>query len=117
MDPKDPATVYAATNWSGVFKSTDGGESWTAINSGLANSMVYSLAISPSDDAIIYAGTRNGVFKTVDGGRHWTAASYGFPKAIGGTLIDMLAIDPTNPKIVYAGTGDKVYRSASRACR
>jgi photosystem II stability/assembly factor-like uncharacterized protein len=115
LDPKDPATVYAATNWSGVFKSTDGGESWTTINSGLANSMVYSLAISPSDNAMVYAGTRNGVFKTVDGGRHWTAASYGLPKAIGRTQIDMLAIDPTNPKIVYAGTFDKVYKTINGA--
>ena len=115
LDPKDPATVYAATNWSGVFKSTDGGASWTTINSGLANSMVYSLAISPSDNAMVYAGTRNGVFKTVDGGRHWIAASYGLPKAIGRTLIEMLAIDPTNPKIVYAGTFEKVYKTINGA--
>lgn len=115
LDPRDPATVYAATNWSGVFKSTDGGQSWTAINSGLANSMVYALAISPSDNAVIYAGTRDGVFKTVDGGRHWTDASYGLPKGLGGTLIEMLAIDPTNPKIVYAGTFDKVYKTINGA--
>ena len=28
FDPKDPTTIYAATDWSGVFKSINGGESW-----------------------------------------------------------------------------------------
>src|ERR1700676_740543 len=68
LDRKDTTTLYAATNWSGVFKSTDGGENWTAINNGLADPLVSSLAISPADPAVVYAGTRSGVFKTVNGG-------------------------------------------------
>src|SRR5438034_1355723 len=35
IDPSTPATLYGGTNPNGVFKSTDGGTSWTAVNSGL----------------------------------------------------------------------------------
>lgn len=111
FDPKDPATLYAATDWSGVFKSTDGGESWTAINAGLANSSVYSLAVSPSEPATLYAGTRNGVFKTTDGGRSWTSSSSGLPKEIGRSIIEMLAINPVNPQILYAGNFDRIFKT------
>ena len=41
----------------GVFKSTNGGGSWTAINTGLTNPNVLALAIDPSAPATLYAGT------------------------------------------------------------
>ena len=49
----------------GVFKSTNGGTNWSAINSGLTNSSVYSLVINPQSSDTIYAGTYGGgTFKT-----------------------------------------------------
>src|SRR5678815_1934026 len=44
IDPSTPATVYAGTYSGGVFKSTDGGASWSAINSGLSDPNVSALA-------------------------------------------------------------------------
>jgi hypothetical protein len=85
------------------------------INSGLVDPLVSSLAISPADPAVVYAGTRSGVFKTVNRGRQWTVASTGLPKGIGESLIEMLAIDPTNPRIVYAGTFNKVFKTINGA--
>jgi len=38
IDPSAPGTIYAGTHGAGVFKSTDGGASWTASNSGLTSS-------------------------------------------------------------------------------
>ena len=46
----------AGTDGQGVLKSTDGGESWTAINSGLANLSIRALAIDPFNPTTIYAG-------------------------------------------------------------
>ncbi len=62
---------------SGVFKSTNGGGSWTAINSGLTNPYVLALAFDPSATTTIYAGTNGGVFKSTNGGESWTAINTG----------------------------------------
>src|SRR6185295_8923004 len=48
IDPKSPAIVYAATYGAGVFMSTDGGWNWSALNDGLTQPYVRSLAIDPS---------------------------------------------------------------------
>jgi len=48
IDPSRPATLYAGTNGSGVFKSTDGGGNWAAVSTGLTSSTVSALAIDPS---------------------------------------------------------------------
>jgi len=45
-----------------VFKSTDAGGSWTAMNTGLSNTNVQALAINPSTPTTLYAGTADGVF-------------------------------------------------------
>jgi hypothetical protein len=65
VDPSAPATLYAGS-WAadfGVFKSTDGGASWTAMNAGLTSLFVNALAIDPSTPARIYAGTEGGVYE------------------------------------------------------
>jgi hypothetical protein len=62
-----------------VFKSTNGGGNWTAVNNGLTNLNVQTLASDPVDTDIIYAGTDFGsLFISMDGGASWSA--------IGGTI-------------------------------
>src|SRR5262249_8697532 len=57
----------------GVLKSTNGGTSWDALNSGLTNPNVLALAIDPTNPATVYAGTAgSGVFKSTDGALTWT---------------------------------------------
>jgi photosystem II stability/assembly factor-like uncharacterized protein len=112
IDPSSPSTLYAGTFEGGVFKSTNGGDSWSAVNSGLSSSMfsggpaktpVYALAIDPGTPATLYAGTSgNGVFKTTDGGASWSAVNSGLPK----TSVYVIAIDPSAPATLYAGTYD-----------
>src|SRR5512147_1718044 len=46
IDPSTPSTLYAGTFGGGIFKSTDSGTNWTAMNAGLTNVNVYALAIS-----------------------------------------------------------------------
>jgi len=70
LDPQTPATLYAGTNFlgktgGGVFKSTDGGASWSAVNAGLTNLQVKTLALDSSTPPRLYAGTvGDGVFVT-----------------------------------------------------
>ena len=101
----NPSAIYAATD-NGVFKSTDGGASWTAANAGLAGIVVVSLAIDPSNPATLYAGTAGSrVFKTTNGGQSWTAASSGLDD----TIILSLAIDPANSNTIYCGTATSAF--------
>src|SRR5205807_3893879 len=67
IDPQTPATLYVGTRADGVFRSTDGGESWSAVSAGLPNLPVTALAIDPQTPTILYAGTeRGGVYKSTD---------------------------------------------------
>ncbi len=111
FDLKDTAAIYAATGSSEIFKTTDGGDSWNAINSIPASSALYSLAIEPRSPATIYAGTGHGVYKSVDGGESWKGSSSGLPKAIGVSGILTLAIDPADTQTLYAGTFYRIFKS------
>jgi hypothetical protein len=84
-----------------VFKSTDAGNNWSAVNTGLPTTPVLALAIDPTSPKIIYAGTYSGgMFKSTDAGGSWSEISTGLP----GAAIYVLAMDPTSPQTIYAGT-------------
>jgi hypothetical protein len=64
-DPLRPANIYAGTYGAGVHASTDGGTTWTPMNTGLTCNNVLSLALRPGAENTLYAGTEGGsVFKT-----------------------------------------------------
>jgi uncharacterized protein (TIGR03437 family) len=96
VDPATPSTVYEATGDLGIFKSLDGGGTWTKANSGIASTNVQALAIDPVHSQTLYAATSsNGVYKTVDGGNSWTLID---SPAL---TISQLAVDAKNPDIVW----------------
>jgi hypothetical protein len=113
IDPSNPQILYAATTTHeakvafGVYKSTNGGGSWAAVNNGLTVSDVMALAVNPVTPAILYVGTADGVFKTTNGGSGWTAVG------LNGLTVEALAIDPNNPGSVYAGTSAGVYKTGN----
>jgi hypothetical protein len=97
INPATPATLYAGTYSSGVFKSTDSGGSWA--NTGLTNLNISALAIDPTTPTTLYAGTYpGGVFKSTDSGGSW--ANTGLTNL----YVWALAINPTTPATLYAGT-------------
>ncbi len=101
IDPQDPATIYAGTEEQGVFKSTDGGAHWSAVNTGLTRTYISALAIDPNNPSTLYAGTQGGgVFKSTDGGVSWRALNTGL--AI--MNVNTLVIDPQSSTTLYAGT-------------
>src|SRR5438477_10566441 len=72
IDPQTPTTLYAGTSGPGVFKSTDGGTTWRAVNTGLdPRRCCFALAIDPQTPTTLYASTDGGVFKSTDGGESW----------------------------------------------
>lgn len=79
IDPFDPGVVYIATMKNGVLKSTDRGDTWKPINTGLRSLDVLSLAIDPTNPKVLYAGLAEGVgvFKSTDGGQTWQEANNG----------------------------------------
>jgi photosystem II stability/assembly factor-like uncharacterized protein len=105
LDPVNPEVVYAGTYEMGVYKSSDGGAHWVAMNEGLTYRAVRALAITPE---AVYAGTDGGgVFISTDGGAHWSESNRG--------LIDKtvraLVADSRDPRTLYAGTWHGVYKS------
>jgi cysteine-rich repeat protein len=109
VDPTDPSTVYAGTDGGGVFKTTTGGTSWTAVNTGLTGDYVRALAIDPANPSTLYAATEDGVFKTTTGGMSWTDVYSGHTNS----NMYSLAIDPVNPGTVYAGTSPGVSKTTT----
>lgn len=106
IDPQTPSTLYAGTGTgsvggNGIYKSTNGGDQWAAVNDNLPPQYrsIQSLAVSPSTPAIICAGTSNGIVRSTDGGATWSAAN---GAAI--TNVSSIAFDPLTPTNVYAAS-------------
>jgi hypothetical protein len=109
VDPLTPRILYTAVRGGGVYKSSDSGMSWTAVNNGLTNLSVYTLVIDPLTPTTLYAGTYYGsgaIFKSSDGAATWTLSRAGTAPVMA------LGIDPQTPSTLYAATaGEGVYKS------
>lgn len=78
----DGLTVYSSADVSGVLKSTDGGLQFDTFNEGLKSPKVASLAITPDNDQILYAGTGDkggsgGLYRSINGGESWALTGEG----------------------------------------
>jgi photosystem II stability/assembly factor-like uncharacterized protein len=102
VHPTNADIAWAATAGGGVFRTDNGGTTWTSVSSGLTDKQVMGLAINPKTPEVLYAGTVNkGVFKTLDGGATWRAVSAGMNPT---ESIGSLVVNPVQPNIVYAGS-------------
>ena len=101
VDPTDSATVYLTTQSDGgVFKTINGGLTWTPRNSGLTAVQVTALVVHPNSSSVYAATTSNAVYKSMDRGASWLEANLGFTTLVTSSL----AIDPITPTTLYAGT-------------
>ena len=81
--PGDASTFYFGAVAGGVWKTTDGGNTWEPLTDGTPISSVGAMAIAPSNHEIIYVGTGeaaprgnmtygDGVYRSIDGGKTWS---------------------------------------------
>jgi len=115
IDAKNPDIVFVAAmghSWSpnaerGVFKTTDGGVTWTKSLYLNDRTGAIDLVMDPSDPKILYAslwqivsGPESGIHKTTDAGKTWTKLRNGLPDGpLGRSNLD---IARSNPRVVYA---------------
>ena len=116
IDPVYPATIYAGMKGDAVYKSYDGGQRWTAQQSGLDDvtftSVVNQLVLDPIDGNHIWAATSMGIFESPDGGASWKKRMDGMKEVL---VTVTVALDPVRPDIMYAGTSGGVYKTSTRA--
>ena len=105
----DPSTYYAGAASGGVWKSIDGGNRWTPVFDKQPAAAIGSLAVSPSDPSVVWAGTGeawvirdsdvmgNGIYKSTDAGKTWTNMGLQETGRIG-----RIVLHPTNPDIAFA---------------
>ncbi|HEX8806075.1 MAG TPA: hypothetical protein VF741_03955, partial [Candidatus Aquilonibacter sp.] len=124
IDPKDPNRLFVAVLGHpygpnperGVYRSTDGGATFTRVLYHDDNTGAYDVRIDPSNPQVVYATlwaarqapweigssfeiAGSGIFKSTDGGDHWTRLQGGLPAAMGRAVV---AIARSNTQVVYA---------------
>lgn len=124
IDPNDPDIMYLAAVTGGVFKTVDGGASWTAVGDTLPVLTNASLAMDPNDSRTLYLGTGeifgfgtnavrfagNGIYKSTDAGASWDPI--GRP-ALGNAFdfISDIVFSPGSSQRLYAATNAGIFRS------
>jgi photosystem II stability/assembly factor-like uncharacterized protein len=105
FDPANPQTVYLGTQENGVYKSTDGGATWAALNQGrsVLPGPITALAVAATQPPTLYAGTDRGqLFRSADGGQTWDDISAALPfKDAYRSQVFSVVTDPATPATVY----------------
>lgn len=115
-----PNLYYMGTTGGGIWKTIDGGQSWKNISDGFFGGSIGAVAVSESNNNIIYVGTGEstlrgnvssgygGIFKSTDGGKTW--------KSIGlenGRHVGRIRVHPKNPDIVYAAVIGNIFKNST----
>lgn len=101
---------------SGLFRSTDDGQSWSRISAGFAKASTFpspdieEICFNPKNSSEMFVATDTGVYHTLDAGKSWKSISAGL--SAGGHYVNCLALDPKNPHVLYAGTDEGLYKLA-----
>ena len=114
-------TFYIGCSMGGIFKTINGGNTWTPIFDDVPSQSIGNIAISKSNPDILYAGTGeangsatsgaffgSGVYRTDNGGETWTSAGLELSNHIG-----RLVVNDEDPDIVVAAVTGKLYGKCS----
>ena len=115
----NPNLFYFGATGGGVWKTEDGGQSYENISDGYFGGSIGSVAVSKSDNNVIYVGggevtlrgnvsSGYGIWKSVDAGKTWNFS--GLPKS---RHVPRIVIDPNNHNIVYAAVLGNIYKPTS----
>jgi len=109
VDPTNSLVVYITGAQGGVWKTTDGGTTWTPLTDGLSSLASGYVTIDPNNNLTLYYGTGelhycgdcfygDGLFKSTDGGTTWTKIA---TTAQVGTRISKIVVDPSNSNHIF----------------
>ena len=126
VNPNNPSIIFIGTAWGGVWRTRDGGTTWTPIFDrapALGVGEPGAIAIDPANTDILYVGTSNrdgsqfsgdatqppaGLFKSTDGGASWVRLGSGYPTSTPSNaniffsrVINVVIVDPANSQTVY----------------
>ena len=107
VHPEDHATFYVAVSSGGVWKTTNGGTTWTPIFDGEGSYSIGVVTLDPGDPNVVWVGTGennsqrsvgygDGVYKSLDGGSSWTKVGLENSEHIG-----KIVVDPRDSDVVY----------------
>ncbi|MBL8879239.1 MAG: hypothetical protein JNG88_08975 [Phycisphaerales bacterium] len=109
--PTNADRYYAAAADGGVWRTVDGGSTWTALSNDWASSSIGALALDPQDENTIYAATGEanfanhsrygvGIYKSLNGGDSWSLLG---ASDFAGRCISAIVMNPQSPQTVYVG--------------
>ncbi|HTG17847.1 MAG TPA: hypothetical protein VK747_21545, partial [Blastocatellia bacterium] len=126
VNPNNSDIIFIGTAWGGVWRTRDGGSTWTPIFDrapALGIGEPGAIAIDPANTDIVYVGTSNrdgsqfsgdatqppaGLFKSVDGGASWIRLGAAYPLNIPSNasiffnrVINVVIVDPANSQVIY----------------
>jgi hypothetical protein len=104
VSPTNHLNIWGTSQNGSIYRSTNGGNSYTGLPRPSPGQWVTPLAIHPTNETILYGGW-TGVYKSTNSGASWTNIGAG---TITVTLAD-LAVAPSDPNYIYASTGTTLY--------
>ena len=119
-DPTNPNTLYIGTPAGGIWKSTTGGNNWTALSDNLPQIGVSGIAVDPNNSNTIYIATGDcdgrdtysvGVLKSIDGGLTWNSTGLTFTNTY--TFAGDILINPTDSNMILVATSQGIYKSTN----
>ncbi|MEZ4827819.1 MAG: glycosyl hydrolase [Bacteroidia bacterium] len=116
--PGKPNLFYFGATGGGVWRTRDGGSNWENISDGFFGGSIGAVAVSNSDQNVIYAGggevtvrgnvsSGDGMWKSSDAGKTWIHTGLGHSRHI-----PRICIHPQNPNLVYAAVLGDLYKSS-----
>ena len=141
MNPARPEILYAGmwshrryphhfdsgyTGMSGLFRSTDGGDSWEPLTNGLPQEKLgrIEVTVAPSNPEVVYASVETGsaetkgLYRSADGGDTWALVDKSFPNQVRPFYFAQLTVDPVNDSIVVkAGLNPVITEDAGATWR
>ncbi len=114
--PGKPNLFYFGGTGGGVWRTTDGGRTWSNISDGFFGGSIGAIEVAPSDQNVIYAGggevtvrgnvsAGSGMWRSTDAGQSWTAAGLKNSRHI-----PRIRVHPGNPDLVYAAVLGDLYK-------
>jgi photosystem II stability/assembly factor-like uncharacterized protein len=111
-DREITTVVYAATDGTGMLRSTDSGQSWQRVSEGIAAlDQVSSIAVEPFAPYRVFVrneGPERGLYVSEDHGMSWTEA----PSPLGHLIVEQILCTEDQPSVLYAATNEGLLRSS-----